>query len=168
MKIAFLFPGQGSQNVGMGKDLFDAFDSVRKLYDRAEEILEFPLKRMSFDGPGDALSQTQFTQPAIFVHSLAVNQLLKEIGILPPAVAGHSLGEYSVLVCGGAFDFEEGLCLVRLRGELMQRAGEDNPGTMAAIIGLSPHIVEDICEEASYHNRIAGEQSWILTCEVPW
>ena len=149
MRIAFLFPGYGSQSVGMGKDLFDAFDSVRKLYDRAEEILDFPLKRISFDGPGDALSQTRFTQPAIFVHSLAVNQLLKEIGILPQAVAGHSLGEYSALVCGGAFDFDEGLRLVRLRGELMQRAGEDNPGTMAAIIGLSAHIVEEICEEAS-------------------
>ena len=149
MKIAFFFPGQGSQHVGMAKDLFNAFDSVRKLYERAEEVLEFPLKRISFEGPEDTLRQTQFTQPAIFVHSLAINQLLKEIGILPQAVAGHSLGEYSALVCGSAFDFDEGLRLVRLRGELMQHCGEDNPGTMAAIIGLSPDIVEEICEEAS-------------------
>jgi [acyl-carrier-protein] S-malonyltransferase len=149
MKIAFLFPGQGSQHVGMAKDLFNAFDSVRELYERAEEILGFPLKRISFEGPQDTLRQTQFAQPAIFVHSLAINQLLKEIGILPQAVAGHSLGEYSALVCGSAFDFDEGLRLVRLRGELMQHSGEDNPGTMAAIIGLSPEIVGEICEEAS-------------------
>jgi [acyl-carrier-protein] S-malonyltransferase len=133
----------------MAKDLFNAFDSVRELYERAEEILEFPLKRISFEGPEDTLRKTQFTQPAIFVHSLAINQLLKEIGILPQAVAGHSLGEYSALVCGSAFDFDEGLRLVRLRGELMQHSGEDNPGTMAAIIGLSPDILEEICEEAS-------------------
>jgi len=149
MKIAFLFPGQGSQHVGMGKDVFNAFDSVRRLYERAEEILEFPLKRICFEGPEDTLRQTQFTQPAIFVHSLAINQLLREIGILPQAVAGHSLGEYSALVCGDAFDFDEGLRLVKLRGELMQHSGEDNPGTMAAILGLSPEIIEDICEEAS-------------------
>jgi len=149
MKIAFLFPGQGSQQVGMAKDLFNAFDSVRKLYGRAEEILRFPLQRISFEGPEDALSQTQFAQPAIFVHSLAINHLLKEIGIVPQAVAGHSLGEYSALVCGHAFDFDEGLRLVKLRGELMQRSGEVNPGTMAAIIGLSADIVEEICKEAS-------------------
>jgi [acyl-carrier-protein] S-malonyltransferase len=149
MKIAFLFPGQGSQHVGMAKDLFNAFDSVRELYERAEEILGFPLKRISFEGPQDTLRQTQFAQPAIFVHSLVINQLLKEIGILPQAVAGHSLGEYSALVCGSAFDFDEGLRLVRLRGELMQHSGEDNPGTMAAIIGLSPEILGEICEEAS-------------------
>jgi [acyl-carrier-protein] S-malonyltransferase len=149
MKIAFLFPGQGSQHVGMAKDLFNAFDSVRELYERAEEILGFPLKRISFEGPGDTLGQTQFTQPAIFVHSLAMNQLLKEIGILPQGVGGHSLGEYSALVCGDAVDFDEGLRLVKLRGELMQHSGEDNPGTMAAIIGLSPEIVGEICEEAS-------------------
>jgi [acyl-carrier-protein] S-malonyltransferase len=149
MKTAFLFPGQGSQHVGMAKDLFNAFDSVRELYERAEEILEFPLKKISFEGPQDTLRQTRFTQPAIFVHSLAVNQLLEEIGILPQAVAGHSLGEYSALVCGSAFGFDEGLRLVRLRGELMQHSGEHNPGTMAAIIGLSPDIVGEICEEAS-------------------
>ncbi len=149
MKIALLFPGQGSQHVGMAKDLFNAFDSVRKLYERAQEILELPLKKISFEGLGDTLRQTQYTQPAIFVHSLAINELLKEVGILPQAVAGHSLGEYSALVCGDAFNFDEGLRLVKLRGELMQYSGEKNAGTMAAILGLSPDIVEAICEEAS-------------------
>jgi len=149
MKIAMLFPGQGSQHVGMAKDLFNAFDSVRKLYERAQEILELPLAKISFEGLGDTLRQTQYTQPAIFVHSLAINELLKEVGILPQAVAGHSLGEYSALVCGDAFNFDEGLRLVKLRGELMQYSGEKSSGTMAAILGLSPDIVEAICEEAS-------------------
>ncbi len=149
MKKAFLFPGQGSQYVGMGKDLYQNFPQVRDLYDKAEDLLGFPLKTISFEGPEEDLKQTQYTQPAIFLHSMAIYSVLKEEGILPDAAAGHSLGEYSALTAAGAFSFEDGLGVVKLRGEQMQRSGEKNPGTMAAIIGLSGNTVEGICNEAS-------------------
>ncbi|NOX38929.1 MAG: ACP S-malonyltransferase [Calditrichaeota bacterium] len=149
-KVAFLFPGQGSQYVGMGKDLYEAFPLVREVYDVAEEILKLPIKQLSFDGPEEALTQTQYTQPAIFVHSVAVDRLLKEEeGIEPEGTAGHSLGEYSALVSAGAIAFEDALRLVKIRGELMQHAGEKNPGTMAAIMGASREQVEEICNRAS-------------------
>lgn len=148
MSLGFIFPGQGSQYVGMGKDIYQFSQAAKKMYDEAEAILQFPLKEISFEGPDDELKQTRFTQPAIFVHSLALNKILAEIGIRPHATAGHSLGEYSALVAAGAFDFEEGLRLVKLRGELMQYSGEKHPGTMAAIIGLSADIVIEVCQEA--------------------
>ena len=147
--IAFIFPGQGSQQVGMGKDLYESFPLARTFYDRAEEILGFPLKKYSFNGPEEELKQTRVTQPALFVHSVIVDQILKEAGIRPEIVAGHSLGEYSALVSAEALSFEEALPLVKLRGELMQHAGEIRPGTMAAILGLSDEEVEALCREAS-------------------
>ncbi len=147
--IAFIFPGQGSQQVGMGKDLYESFPLARTFYDRAEEILGFPLKKYSFNGPEEELKQTRVTQPALFVHSIIVDQILKETGIRPEIVAGHSLGEYSALVSAEALSFEEALPLVKLRGELMQHAGEIRPGTMAAILGLSDEEVEALCREAS-------------------
>lgn len=154
MKIALLFPGQGAQYVGMGKDLFDNYSEVKQLYNIAEGILEFPLKKICFEGPEEELKQTKFTQPAIFVHSVAVARLIMEKIEKPTAVAGHSLGEYSALVAAEAFSFEEALKLVKLRAELMQYAGEIHPGTMAAIIGLSEETVGQICKDSSQHGIV--------------
>ncbi len=148
-KIAFLFPGQGSQFIGMGKDLYETYPQVKEIFDRADSILEFPLTKICFEGPEAELKQTRYTQPAIFVHSIAVDSLLKEQGIFAGAAAGHSLGEYSALVSAGALTFEDGLRLVKIRGELMQRSGEKHPGTMAAIMGLTPDVVEQVCQQAS-------------------
>lgn len=148
-KTVFLFPGQGSQFVGMGKDLFAHFQDAKDIFNAAEDILEFPLKKLCFEGPEDDLKQTRYTQPAIFVHSVAVDRLLKNKGLAPRAAAGHSLGEYSALVSAGALTFEDGLKLVKIRGELMQKSGEKNPGAMAAIMGLTPEDIAAVCKQAS-------------------
>jgi len=150
MKRALVFPGQGSQYVGMGKDLFERNFDARKIFERADEALGFSLSKLCFEGSDEELKQTKNTQPALFVHSLAVFAMLKQYSF--DMVAGHSLGEYTALVVAGALSFEDGLKLVRLRGELMQNAGAENPGTMAAIIGLESELVKKICEEA----KIAG------------
>ena len=147
MSIAYIFPGQGSQYVGMGKDLAGEFAEARDLFQKADAILGVPLSRICFEGPEEELKQTKNTQPAIFLHSLAAWTLVKNNDAA--MVAGHSLGEYSALVAAGALSFEVGLKLVRLRGELMQRAGTENPGTMAAVIGLDPQAVMEICAAAS-------------------
>ena len=146
-KIAFMYPGQASQCVGMGEDFYREMVIARKLYKQADDILGFNLSQISFNGPEKKLKQTQITQPAIFVHSVIVTQLLFE-KIKPQMVAGHSLGEYSALVAAEAIDFEPALRIVKLRGELMQTAGERKPGTMAAIIGIEQSVIEEICAEA--------------------
>jgi [acyl-carrier-protein] S-malonyltransferase len=133
----------------MGKDLYQADARVRDLYDWSEAFLDFPLKRLSFEGPLEELTQTRITQPAIFVMSCAVDFLLKERGVVPVAAAGHSLGEFSALVSAGVLTFEAGLKLVKLRGELMQKAGEIRPGAMSAIIGLDSAVVEEVCRETA-------------------
>jgi [acyl-carrier-protein] S-malonyltransferase len=148
----FVFPGQGAQFVGMGKDLYEQFPSARELFDRADDILGFGLSKICFDGPEDQLQQTKNTQPAIAVTSLALLKVAWEqspaLAQRPAFVAGHSLGEYTALVAAGALSFDDAVRLLRTRGELMQAAGEQNPGTMAAILGLEAVDCEDVCREA--------------------
>ncbi len=133
----------------MAQDLFDAHSEVRELYDAAADILGFDLARICFDGPEDALRQTNMTQPAIFVHSMALSRFVAEKGLTAAMMAGHSLGEYSALCAAGALTFADGLQLVKVRGELMHKAGEINAGTMAAVIGLDADALNKICEAAS-------------------
>lgn len=146
MKTAYLFPGQGSQVVGMAKDHFDANKTVRKRFQEADDILGYSLTKLMFEGPEEELKQTEFTQPAIFLHSVV---LFEALDGKPDLAAGHSLGEFSALAASEAISFEDGLKLVSLRGSLMQKAGEENPGSMAAIIGMDDEVVEIICDEAT-------------------
>lgn len=147
MSIAFIYPGQGSQYVGMGQDLYDNYPEIKELYLQANEILGINIAEVSFSGPEDKLKQTFITQPAIVTHSIAATKLVKNIE--PKYTAGHSLGEFSALIKAGALSIEDGLKLVQLRGELMQKAGEENKGTMAAIIGLDTIKIIDVCRDAS-------------------
>ncbi len=146
-KKAFLFPGQGSQYVGMAKDLFEQSVEAKEMVKTADHILGINLSYVLFNGPDDKLKQTEFTQPAIFLHSVILASLMRTVQ--PDAAAGHSLGEYSALVSARAIQFHEAISLVRERGKAMQQAGIDNPGTMAAVIGLEPEVVEESCKEAS-------------------
>jgi [acyl-carrier-protein] S-malonyltransferase len=149
---ALVFPGQGAHAVGMGKDLYEQFPSARELYDRADEILGFKLSKLCFEGPEEELQQTRNAQPGIAVTSLALLKVATEVtpGLLkkPAFVAGHSLGEYSALVAAGALPFDECVRLLRTRGELMQAAGDKNPGQMAAVLGLDIPDCEEVCREA--------------------
>jgi [acyl-carrier-protein] S-malonyltransferase len=148
-KTAFLFPGQGSQEVGMGQDLVEAFPQARHIYEEADAILGFPLSRLCFDGPRETLDDTINTQPAIFVASLAALEVLRSEGKADAAmVAGHSLGELAALVAAGAMDFGDGLRLVHERGRLMKLAGELSPGGMAAVLKMSDAEVEEACRGA--------------------
>lgn len=147
--IAMIFPGQGSQAVGMGSELAQNHPAARDLFEQADAILGRPLSRLCFEGPEDELKLTVNTQPALYVASAAALAMLRGEGLEPAIVAGHSLGEYSALYAAGAFDFATGLKLVQARGEAMYAAGQARPGTMAALLNLEADQVKEICDKAS-------------------
>jgi len=147
MNKVFLFPGQGSQFVGMAKDLFDEFQFAKDRFEQAEDILGYNLAEIAFEGPDDILKQTQFTQPSIFVHSVIINDFLSSKGIFPSAVAGHSLGEFSALVSAQVLSFGDALSIVKVRANEMARAGDLQPGSMAAILGADQNQLDTICNQ---------------------
>ena len=147
MHKAFLFPGQGSQYVGMGEDFYTNSDFARETYDKASNLLGFDLKEISFNGPEETLKETQYTQPAIFVHSIIVDKFLKEKDKIPDAVAGHSLGEFTALVSADVLSFENALNIVKIRSSEMAEAGKIFPGTMAAILGADDDQLKIICNQ---------------------
>lgn len=153
---AFVFPGQGSQAVGMGRDLAAAFPEARQTFEEADDILGFSLSKLIWDGPEADLNDTLNTQPALFAHSLAAYRVFcaRQPGLAPVFMAGHSLGQLSAVAAAGALSFADGLRLVRRRGELMKRAGDENPGGMAAILNLDIPALDRVCAEASTADEV--------------
>ncbi len=160
-RFAFVFPGQGSQHVGMGKQLYDASPAARRIFEQADAILGFPLSTLCFEGPKEELDDTINAQPAILTVSVACLEALKErfgpLGYIgaPTLVAGHSMGEFTALVAAGVLDFEDALKLVRERGRLMKESGEQRPGGMAAVIGLDEKVLEEVVLEAQSEGVVA-------------
>ena len=156
MSTAFVFPGQGSQKVSMGHDLFTSNKVGKKYFDLANEIMDTDIQSIIFNGPEEKLKETQYTQPAIYIVSVILGHILLEEGQQPDMVAGHSLGEYSACTIAGSLTFETGLSLVKLRAESMQDTGTTNPGTMAAIIGMADEDVISMC------NTISSDESVVV------
>lgn len=148
-KTAFIFPGQGAQTIGMGKDFYDNFDAAKKLFDEADDALGYSIRKMCFEGSEDDLKLTANTQPAILVVSVIVNEILKSEGVTADIAGGHSLGEYSALVAAGTLKFSDAVVLVHKRGQFMQEAVPVGEGSMAAIIGLDDETIVEICAEVS-------------------
>ena len=148
-KLAFVFPGQGAQSVGMGKDFYDNYDIAKKLFDEADEVLGYSIKNMCFNGSENDLKLTANTQPAILIVSVIVSEILKSNGINPNIAGGHSLGEYSALVAADVIDFKDAVLLVHKRGQFMQEAVPVGEGSMAAIIGLDDNTIVEICNKIS-------------------
>ena len=148
-KLAFVFPGQGAQKVGMGKDFYDKYDVAKKLFKEADEAFGYSIMNMCFEGPEEDLRLTANTQPAILTMSVIANEILKENGIQPDVAGGHSLGEYSALVAAGVLDFQDAVVLVHKRGAFMQEAVPVGQGGMAAIIGLEDQVIIDACAKAT-------------------
>jgi len=156
LEIGFVFPGQGSQSVGMGKLLHDAYPSVRSVYEEASSVLGYDVAALCFTGPAERLNLTEFTQPALLVSSMAAFMLLEPAGIKPVAVAGHSLGEYSALVAAGGLGFRDAVGLVQKRGRYMSEAVAPGTGLVAALLGLTAEVVRDVCRLASSAGVVAA------------
>lgn len=153
-KIAFVFPGQGAQKVGMGKDFYEHYDVAKKLFQEADEALGYSIKEMCFEGPEEDLRLTANTQPAILTMSVIANEILKEHGLQPEVTGGHSLGEYSALVAAGVLKFQDAVVLVHKRGAFMQEAVPVGQGGMAAIIGLDRNVIIETCEKVSAESAV--------------
>ncbi len=177
MNIGFLFPGQGSQSVGMGKDLYEEYEEVKKIYSKSKEITKIDIAKISFEGPEDVLNKTKYTQLAILTNSLAILEVLKNNGIEAKVSAGLSLGEYSALIYSGALSLEDGIKTVQKRGEYMEDFVPEGEWQMAAILGLTDNQVEDVCKKvkngfvspANYNCTgqvaISGEKDAVLEAE---
>lgn len=153
-KIAFVFPGQGAQAVGMGKDVYDALPNSRAVFEKGDEVLGFPLSKLIFEGPDSELKQTVNTQPALLTASVAYLEALREQGLKPDYVAGHSLGEYSALVAAGVLSYEDAVTLVRLRGRFMEEAVPGGQGAMAAVLGAEREALAVLCQNVSEESGV--------------
>ena len=154
--IGLVFPGQGSQSVGMGKTLYDAHPSLKSVYDEASSVLGYDVAELCFTGPAERLNLTEFTQPALLVSSVAALKLVEPVGIKPVAVAGHSLGEYSALVAAGGVSFRDAVGLVQKRGRYMSEAVAKGTGLVAALLGLTAEVVKEVCRMASSVGVVAA------------